>query len=28
MAWKSLDTINNYLGYSERTIGKLSDELE
>jgi len=28
MAWKSLDTINNYLGYSERTIGKLSEELE
>jgi len=28
MAWKSLDTVNNYLGYSERTIGKLSGELE
>lgn len=28
MAWKSLDTVNNYLGYSERTIGKLSDELD
>ncbi len=28
MAWKSIDTVNNYLGYSERTIGKLSQQLE
>jgi len=28
MAWKKIDTVNNYLGYSERTIGKLSEELE
>jgi len=27
MAWKSIDTVNNYLGYSERTIGKLSQEI-
>lgn len=28
MAWKKIETVNNYLGYSERTIGKLSGELE
>jgi len=28
MAWKRMETVNSYLGYSERAIGKLSDELE
>ena len=28
MAWKSLRTVENYLGYSERTIGKLSKTLD
>jgi len=27
-AWKSLRTVENYLGYSERTIGKLSKTLD
>lgn len=27
-AWKSLKTIDSYLGYSQRTIGKLSEKLE
>jgi len=28
MAWKRLATVESYVGYSERTIGKLSKELE
>lgn len=28
MAWKKIETVNNYLGYSERTTEKLSKELE
>jgi len=27
-AWKRMDTVNSYLGYSERAIGKLSEQLE
>ena len=28
MAWKSLATVDNYAGYSSKTIGKLSKTLE